>query len=353
MTSPRPTGSDRSAIAGGVPNSPAQTSDGSGSAPGRICLVGEHCDWAGGQALTVPMDRAVTVEWSKSAVHLARSSDGPVRVTSWFEGREQRWNGQGDPGLFRLVPAVFTAVGEPLVGHIAIGGDLPAGRGFSSSAAVCVALVRALRPYWGPDEIAEIAYRAERATGSACGRMDPLACAWAVPLSMRFHGESVLVEPISGRCALAVGVFPTPRDTVGILRTLNQHHAGEVALRDWAAVGRVGAVRGAIEGFAAQAGPAAAALRDHDLRALGGAMDACQEIYEEELVPAFPELRAPGLVRAVRALRAGGALGAKFTGAGGDGSVIGLYPPGGAAEGVRALDALGLSAFCVEVFAPA
>ena len=352
MTSPWPTGSDRSAIAACVPSAAAQPPDSTGSAPGRLCLVGEHCDWAGGQALTVPMDRAVTVEWWSSEPP-ASSKRGPFAATAWFEGREERWSGDGDPGLLRLIPAVFSALGVPLIGRIAIRGDLPAGRGFSSSAAVCVGLVRALRPDWEPQDVAEAAYQAERATGSACGRMDPLACAWAVPLAMRFHGDAVLVEPISGRCALAVGVFPAPRDTVGILRILTQHHAGEVALRDWAAVGRVGAVRGAIEGFAAQAGPAAAALRDHDLRALGGAMDACQEIYEEELVPAFPELRAPGLVRAVRALRAAGALGAKFTGAGGDGSVIGLYPPGGAAAGVRALDALGLSASAVEVFAPA
>ena len=78
-------------------------------------------------------------------------------------------------------------------------------------------------------------------------------------------------------------------------------------------------------------------------------MDTCQEIYEEELVPELPELRAPGLVRAVRSLRANGALGAKFTGAGGEGSVVGLYPPGKAQDGVRALDALGLQAFVVEV----
>lgn len=308
-------------------------------APGRICLVGEHNDWAGGYALTVPMDRGIQVQ----------TEAGPFRTHSWFEGREHSWSGQGDPGIFNLVPAVFEVLGQPLTGDIRISGDLPAGRGFSSSAALCVALVRALRPDASAPEAADLAYRAERLTGSACGRMDPLACAWNVPLSLRFHGEAVVVEPVSGRCALAVGVFPTPRDTRGILRTLSVHHAGDVSLQDWSALARVGAVRGALEGFGVQAMHAAAALRDHDLRAVGGAMDACQDIYEEELVPEFPELRAPGLVRAVRALKSSGALGAKFTGAGGEGSVIGLYAPGGAEVGVRALDAMGLESFAVEV----
>lgn len=308
-------------------------------APGRICLVGEHNDWAGGYALTVPMDRGVHVQ----------IDEGPFRAHAWFEGREHVWSGQGAPGIFNLIPAVFEVLGQPLTGSIGIRGDLPAGRGFSSSAAVCVALVRALQPDVSAPEAAELAYRAERLTGSACGRMDPLACAWNVPLSLRFHGEAVVVEPISGRCALAVGVFPTPRDTRGILTTLSVHHAGDVSLRDWSALARVGAVRGALEGFGVQAMHAATALRDHDLRAVGGSMNTCQEIYEEELVPEFPELRAPGLARAVRSLRSSGALGAKFTGAGGEGSVIGLYPPGEAEPGVRALDAMGLQSFAVEV----
>ncbi len=317
------------------------------SAPGRICLVGEHCDWAGGAGLTVPMDRSVRLEWR------ATGESPRFGATSWFEGREARWNGEGDPGLFRLIPACFDAVGEALSGELRITADLPAGRGFSSSAALCVAMVRALRPGWDPTTIAEAAYSAERATGSEIGRMDPLACAWGVPLHLRFHGDAVICEPVAGRCALAVGVFPSPRDTRAILTTLNQHHAGEVSLRDWSAVARVGAVRGAIERFAAETDRATEALRDHDLAVLGGAMNACQDVYEDDLVPSFPELRAPGLARAVRALRAAGALGAKFTGAGGDGSVIGLYEPGKAEAGVRALDALGLSAFCVEVCSPA
>lgn len=308
-------------------------------APGRICLVGEHNDWAGGYALTVPMDMGVRVQ----------RTPGPFRVTSWLEGREYSWTGDGDPGVLRLVPAVHACLGRPLEGTLEIRSDLPAGRGFSSSAAVCVALLRALEPDLAPGEAAELAYQAERATGSACGRMDPLACAWGVPLSLHFHGDAVRVEPTSGRCALAVGVFPTPRDTRAILRTLSTHHAGDVPLRDWGALARVGAVRSALEGFSAQAMHAAAALRDHDLRAVGGAMDACQDIYEEELASAFPELHAPGLLRAVRSLRANGALGAKFTGAGGEGSVIGLYPPGQADAGVRALDALGLHSFAVDV----
>lgn len=320
------------------------------SAPGRICLLGEHCDWAGGAALVVPLDRSVRVTAAPAETLSASSS---------LEGRELRWDG-GDPGPLALVPAVAEVLaerlGRPVTGALRFDSDLPAGRGFSSSAAFAVATARVLARLagkeLGADEAADVAYVAEHdRLGIACGRMDQLACAYGLPLFLRFEGGDPAVEPVPARLALAVGSFRRPRDTAGILAALARHHRGDVPLRDWDGIRRVGAVRGAIEGFAVQARHGRVALLEGDLRALGGAMDACQEIYEEELMTAFPELHAPGLVRAARALKAAGALGAKFSGAGGEGSVVGLFSPGGpAGAGVVALDALGLDAFSVEVW---
>lgn len=322
------------------------------SVPGRVCLVGEHNDWAGGAAIVVPMDRFVRVR-TKAASTLS--------ATAVLEGRAIAWQAGEEPGALQFVPAVASVLAEewqrPVTGAIHIEGELPAGRGFSSSAAVCVALVRGFAELCGlvvsTPEAAELAYRAEHdVCGIGCGRLDPLACAWGVPLYLRFNGDDVGVDLLPAHLALAVGSFRTPRDTPAILSTLGRHYRGEVAVRDWEGVRRVGAVRGALDGFGEQARSARDALYEGDLRALGASMDVCQEIYEEELMPAFPELRAPGLVKAVRALRQAGALGAKFSGAGGDGSVIGLYRPDDPRirEGVAALDRLGVDAFAMEVW---
>jgi mevalonate kinase len=82
-------------------------------------------------------------------------------------------------------------------------------------------------------------------------------------------------------------------------------------------------------------------------------MDAAQHTYETELLP-FPALRAPRLVRACRALRERGVLGAKFSGAGGDGSVIALvHDERAAQELVPWLDAQGVAAWYVPVGPPA
>ncbi len=322
------------------------------SVPGRICLVGEHNDWAGGAAIVVPMDRFV---------HVRLRPAPTLSATAVLEGQVLTWSGTGEAGALRFVPAVAKVCGAlwgvECVGMIHIEGELLAGRGFSSSAAVCVALVRAFAEQSGrtlsPPEVAELAWQAEaEECGVNCGRLDPLACAWATPLYLRFNGDEVDGEPLPAHLGLAVGSFPAPRDTVAILSTLGRHHRGEVAVRDWEGVRRVGAVRGALEGFGEQARHARDALLNGDLIALGASMNVCQDIYEEELMPAFVELRAPGLVRAVRALRQAGALGAKFSGAGGDGSVVGLYRPDDPqlAAGVSALDRLGLDAFAMELW---
>jgi len=297
------------------------------------------------------MDQGVEVEAEPSEA---------LSVVAVLEGEELTWREGEPPGRLFLVPAVVAELAErwgtPPRASIRMGGDLRPGRGFSSSAAAAVALVRAFAALYdrhpAPDEVADIAWQAEHVrAGVNCGRLDPLACAHALPLFLAFDGDAFSFEPLPARLDLAVGAFRRPRDTHAILAALGRHQRGEVPLRDFEAVRRVGAVRGAIEGFGVQARRGREALLEGDLPALGRAMNTCQDLYEEELMDTLPELRAPGLVRAVRALRAAGALGAKFSGAGGDGSVLGLFRPGGEVrDGVVALDALGLETQSVEVW---
>ncbi len=335
---------------------PARVAMASGSAvtvsvPGRVCLLGEHNDWAGGASLVVPLDRHVRARAEPASA---------LAATAVLEGRHLGWTPASVRGPLRLVAAVSAELesrGLPHTASLHLDGDLPPGRGFYSSAATCVAVARAIAGAHGvaldTATTADIAYRAEHERcGVNCGRLDPLACAHAMPLFITFAGDGFFVEPVAAHLSLAVGSFRQPRDTQGILAVLGRYHRGEVKVRDLEEVGRVGAIRDALEGFGEQARLAREALVGHDLAALGGSMDVCQAIYEDELMLALPELRAPGLVKAVRALRAAGALGAKFSGAGGDGSVIGLYPPGSARldEGVTALDRLGLDAFSTEVW---
>ena len=85
------------------------------------------------------------------------------------------------------------------------------------------------------------------------------------------------------------------------------------------------AVRVALDVFAACAERGARALETGDSDDLGDAMNQAQRAYNDELAATLDELRAPLLRATCAELTEKGALGAKFSGAGGDGSVIALY----------------------------
>ncbi len=298
--------------------------------PGRICLLGEHCDWAGGASLVAPLPLAITARFTPGGEGLrvrsgALSARYPLPSPPIAGG-----------DALRYVAAVAAELhergrGVP-PGELVLESDLPRGRGFSSSAALCVAAALALAPGLGPERAAEVAYAAERGrVGVACGRLDQLACALARPLRIRWRGG----EPQAGEVAgppltLVAAAFPAPRDAPGILDTLARHHRGE------GEPARCAAVRRVIAGWGRLALEGAAAWEAGDVGALGAAMSEAQSRYEVELA-GLPALAAPGLTAACAAARAAGALGAKFSGAGGDGSVVALARDPEHAAALRAL----------------
>jgi galactokinase len=315
--------------------------------PGRVCLLGEHCDWAGGASLAVPMAQGIRV--------VAEPAQRDLRVRSAVDGRllEGRWPVEGvvdrAGGPLRFVPAAAAALRargiHPPPSLLWVDSDLPAGRGFSSSAAFTLALLDALARHAGvaleAEPLAALATHVERdLLGVPCGQLDPLACVAGAPVLLRWgpDGGAPLERVRPGApLHLVVGAFGAPRDTAGILTALHTHfHADLRAPLDREAVT---AVRAAIATFASATEAGAAALQAGDLAGLGAELDRCQEAYEaaEATVPA---LAAPGLRAAVAGLRERGALGAKFSGAGGDGSVIALYEDRAAAtEAAAWLDA--------------
>ena len=302
-----------------------------GAAHGRVCLLGEHCDWAyadfgfeGGACLAIPLSRGVSV-----TVRAARSG--------WsFQGMGVRSETSVGGALDARDPNRYLAsVARTLLADgLALGpfelvcvSDLPAGRGFSSSAAVSVAASRALGLFVGTQltdlAAADVAYRSERfGLGVACGRMDPLACAITAPLYIEW-AEGAGPAPSAAPSGLPVvaAAFEGGRPAGELLSALSAaYHTDSVqrAVACWAAEARLGA----------------AALGRGDLRALGACMDRAQAAYEGL---SLPECQAPGLVAACVAAREDGALGAKFSGAGGDRSMVCLYEDMAAAERGRAL----------------
>ena len=66
-------------------------------------------------------------------------------------------------------------------------------------------------------------------------------------------------------------------------------------------------------------------MQTGDTAALGDSMNHAQQVYETNLSSRFSSTQAPRLIQTCRRLRRDGAVGAKFSGAGGDGSILALY----------------------------
>jgi len=306
--------------------------------PGRACLLGEHCDWAGGSSLTVPLPMGIEIRAEKNRHGIAIHSelDGELLEAEWDIGATM------GHGPLRFVPAAAQQLldsGIELVPtRLWVQSDLPAGRGFSSSAAFTLAVLDSLARAAGHEiattELVEHAYQVERMRlGVNCGRLDQAACAAGQPLFIRwqqtangdFEMQPRRVNTLS-TLHLVVAAFDKPRDTQKILKTLSMHHQGPITDPDG------DAVREALSVFASMAEQAAHALANGDQLALGRAMNTAQSVYEQNLSDRFSSTRAPRLIRTCDGLRKQGAVGAKFSGAGGDGSVIALFPDARSAD---------------------
>ncbi|MFC5512086.1 galactokinase [Massilia jejuensis] len=160
------------------------------SAPGRVNLLGEHTDYNDGFMLPVATPQRTTVA-------LARSNDGhfhfysstlDANVTFAPEASAPSGFGSYIEGCIRLVEAEGVKV-PPL--RIWVATDVPVGSGLSSSAALEVATLRALRQMLGFElddvKLARIAQRAEIEYARVnCGIMDQMASSLADESHMLF-----------------------------------------------------------------------------------------------------------------------------------------------------------------------
>jgi galactokinase len=334
-------------------------------APGRVNLIGEHVDYNDGWVLPMAIDRHVAVALAprgdrRLVVHAAAlKRTATIDLDDLRPPQRPRWHDVVAGAAWALREAGLDVRGAELL----IDADLPRGAGLSSSAALELAVARALAnaagAVWDPLAMALACVRAEqRFSGVPCGVMDQVASACGRP------GHALLLD-----CrTLAITPVPLPADAAFVVMDSGVHRAlagGEYAERR-ASCERalaamralrpdIDALRDADEDLLRRARasldettvrrashvlqelprPAAfvAALAAGDLHAAGALLDASQRSLADLYEVSCLELDA--LCSLARSLP--GCHGARLTGAGFGGCVIALVERGRLAGFLREL----------------
>lgn len=217
------------------------------STPGRLCLFGEHSDWAADYGLHRGFCIVTGTDQGLGAV--AKPSDGFLVETQIPDslgrpsGRSRQmscvWKAETLSAAARDETEFFrycAGVAFQVLSRMNVPGgidiritkmDLPLKKGVSSSAAVCILVAKAFDAIYNlgmfPHELMEIAYLGERLTGSQCGRMDQACIYGQTPVLLAFEkSKAVRIEPIfaGGTIYMFFVDLAGQKDTVNILADL-------------------------------------------------------------------------------------------------------------------------------------
>jgi mevalonate kinase len=286
------------------------------AAAGKIILLGEHTVVYGAPALAAGIERG-------ARAHAERTTGASTLSLGRREHAAPR-DVPAESDLGRAFQALLEALPEAPAARVVAESDLPPGGGLGSSAALGVAIARAVDALTHGGEAGDAAASEARAK-----RVLASAGAW----ERVFHGNPSGIDTTAAalggcfRFTRKDGATPlAPRDdlllcvgSTGTSSSTRSMVEGVARLFDR----KPQVAERSIAGITALVENAALAIEAGDLAGLGRLMDLNQMILAGMFLSTEP-------IEAMCALsREAGALGAKLTGAGGGGSVIALLPPPG------------------------
>jgi len=281
----------------------------SGRAHGKVILIGEHAVVYGHPAIAIPV-RGVGTE---VAGELARA--GGIQVVSpGFDAQtsDPSAGSRARASLKRLAEMVLKVFGEESQSaSFRVRSDIPPGRGMGSSAALCVAMIRAVCGLFGrqlsADETASLALEAERMFHAAPSGIDTTVAAHDKPVYFvkRKGPQPVEAGQTAFRFLIAdTGVSSSTADVVRDVARLRDADRARYDALFWE-VGSMASV-------------AREVIRCGSRSELGMCMNRNQELLAEIGVS------CPEAERLAEAAREAGAAGAKISGAGRGGVVLAL-----------------------------
>lgn len=319
-------------------------------APGRVNLIGDHTDYAGGLACPMAIDLGTTVVLRRggSVVELVSESEPDPAVVPLDVADPAAVS----PPWARYVAGVVSVLRPPAGGAGTVSTTLPVGAGLSSSAAFELSLALALGFSGAPMELARLCQRAEHAAvGVPSGLLDQMASAFGRAghaMVIDFTTLSVEHVPLPPDVEVVVVDSQQPRTLAGseyadrredceraaaTIGPLAEATLDDVAKLDDEVLRRrarhVVTENERVRGFAA-------ALRNGDLPLAGRFMRASHASLAQDF-----EVTTSALDRLVEKIgETAGVFGVRMTGGGFGGCVVALTEPGVLTTGwkVRAVD---------------
>ena len=310
------------------------------SAPGRICLFGEHMDWVRHAVIPAAIELRIFLMIEPIDGTIIAESYPPFTARDIFKIDDFDPLKGGDLKYIRATVKAFLNKGYKLKGarirllksnDIPVrmdALDLPAKKGLSSSAALCVATAGALYALTNKvaeehvsflAEIADIAYTAERKIlGINCGQMDQYASAFGGLLYIDCSVEPAVPQPLALKTKLPIVIGDTqqPKDTPRILAWLGRRFQEKEPFF-------MEGVRGIVE--VVEEAKKELMKETVNIEKIGKLMNLNQYYLSKYLkVSGDCPISPNNLDKLIEAALSAGALGAKLTGSGGGGAMIAL-----------------------------
>lgn len=276
--------------------------------PGRLCLMGEHSDWAGGYrkankniekgyAIVTSIEEGIyaTATISNNLIVIDKKNDKNFECEMNLKKLKDL---AALGGYWAYVAGIASCIKEQYnVGGLKIVIDditLPIKKGLSSSAAICVLVTRAFNQIYNLNlstlEEMNMAYLGEISTPSRCGKLDQ-ACAFDKKvLLMTFDGDKLDVKniKIGNDLYFVFADLMTKKDSIKILTDLNScfpFATNEIERNVQKALGKMNKdiVLSSLE-----------CIEKGDNASFGECMIKSQEVFDNYVAPACPkELSSP------------------------------------------------------------
>jgi hydroxymethylglutaryl-CoA reductase len=274
---------------------------------GKVILLGEHSVVYGRHAIACPLPltmRAI-VEDCDSGMELL--------IPRWGIEYQLAKPPEQRRSFERAAGAIMDQLGLADRGmRIEVFPDVPRGMGMGGSAALAVAIVRALDIHYklglSDAEVNELAYVSEQIAHGKPSGIDNTLATYGKPLVYRM-GDPPLVEPLNipQPLSFVIGRTHTEGLTAKTVRNVREARERQPKLYE--------KIFDDIDSLVLQA---VSAVQENDLATLGELMNVCQGLLNAL------QVSTPEIERLIGIARRAGAIGAKLTGGGGGGAVLAL-----------------------------